>query len=260
MVDYSFSVENLEYYLVILVRVSTFFFTAPFFGMSNVPRRVKVGLSMVVAVLLYNALPSDGVLQHETSLQFATILLKEAAVGLTLGLVVNICTSILNFAGRLIDMEIGLSMASMFDPLTREVATITGQMYNFLILLLLMLSNFHHYLIRAFADTYTLIPIDYADLRMNNVYVVFVQFLTDSFIIGFRIVLPVFCTMLVMNVVLGILAKVAPQMNMFAVGVQIKVIVGFCVLFLAIQLLPNVADFIFTEMKTMMVAAIEAMR
>lgn len=259
MVDYSFSVEHLEYYLVILVRVSTFFFTAPFFSLPGVPRKVKVGLSMVVAVLLYNALPSE-VLQYETALQFATVIVKEAAIGLTLGLVTNICTSIINFAGRLIDMEIGLSMASMFDPTTREVATISGQLYNYFVLLILVLSNFHHYLIQAFADTYTLIPINYENLHFDNIYTVFIQFMIDSFVIGFRIVLPVFCTMLLINVVLGILAKVAPQMNMFAVGLQIKVITGFCVLFVAIQLLPNVADFIFVEMKTMMVAAIEAMR
>lgn len=258
MVEYSLTVEDLEYYLVILARVSAFFFTAPFFGMSNVPRRVKVGLSLLLALLLYNALPAES-LQYETALQFATIIIKEVSIGLTLGLVVNICVSIVNFAGRLIDMDIGLSMATMFDATTKEMATITGQIYNYFVLLFLVLSNFHHYLIRAFADTYTLIPINYENLHLENVYVVFVQFMTDSFIVGFRIVLPVFCTMLVINVVLGILAKVAPQMNMFAVGLQIKLLAGFAVLMLALQLLPTVADFVFVEMKTMMVAAIKAM-
>lgn len=259
MVEYSFSVEHLEYYLTILVRVSTFFFTAPFFGMSNVPRKVKVGLSMVVAMVLYSALPGE-ILQYDTALGYATVIVKEAAIGLILGLVTNICTSILNFAGRVIDMEIGLSMASMFDPLTKQDATVTGQIYNFLVLLLLVIMNFHHYLIRAFADTYTLIPINYENLHFDTIYKVFIQFMIDCFVVGFRIVLPVFCTTLVINVVLGILAKVAPQMNMFAVGMQIKILAGFCVLFVVLQLLPDVADFIYVEMKTMMVAAIEAMR
>lgn len=259
MVEYAFSVEHLEYYLTILVRISTFFFTAPFFSLNGVPRRVKIGLSLVVAMVLYQALPGE-ILQYETALEFATIIVKEAIIGLVLGLVTNICTSIVTFAGRMIDMDIGLSMATMFDPLSRETTTITGQAYNFLVLLLLVVLNFHHYLIRAFADAYTLIPICYENLHLDSLYQVFIRFMTDSFVLGFRIVLPVFCTMLVINVVLGILAKVAPQMNMFAVGLQIKVLVGFCVLFIIIQLLPNVADFIFVEMKTMMVAAIEAMR
>ncbi len=257
--DLAFSVQDLEYYLLILVRVSTFIFAAPFFGTTGVPQRVKIGLSLVLAILLYNGLPVS-TLEYNTSLEYAGIIIKEAAIGLILGLVTTICTSIINFAGRFIDMEIGLSMASMFDPMTRETTTISGQMYNYLVLIILIISNFHHYLIRAFADTYTLIPINYADLKLNNVYVVFIKFMTESFLIGFRIVLPVFCVMLVLNVVLGILAKVAPQMNMFAVGLQIKVLVGFGIMFVTIRLIPDMANMIFEEMKTMIVAAIEAMR
>lgn len=259
MVTYTLSLQTLEFYLIILVRVASFFFTAPFYGMQNVPRKVKIGLSMVIALLLYHVLPAVP-LEYETVLEYGAIVIKEAAVGLILGLVANICTNIISFAGRIIDMEIGLSMASAFDPVTRENTTITGTIYNYLILMILVASNMHHYIIRAFCDVYKLIPIQYPDLHFDQVYRVFTQYLVDSIVIGFRIVLPFFCATLLLNVVLGILAKVAPQMNMFAVGIQMKVLVGLMIMFLTISLMPTVSDFIFTEMKVMMVAAVNALR
>lgn len=259
MVTYGLSLQTLEYYLVILIRVASFFYAAPFFGMRNVPGKVKIGLSMVVAILLYHALPMEP-LEYKTVLDYGAIVLKEAAVGLVLGLVANICTNIVSFAGRIIDMEIGLSMASAFDPVTRENTTITGTVYNYLVLMMLMVSNMHHYIIRAFCDAYKLIPIQHPDLHFTQVYQVFTQYMVDSVVIGFRIVLPFFCATLLLNVVLGILAKVAPQMNMFAVGIQMKVLVGLMIMFLTIGLLPTISDFIFTEMKVMVVAAINAMR
>ena len=78
-------------------------------------------------------------------------------------------------------------------------------------------------------------------------------------LIGFRIFLPIFACMMILNCILGILAKVAPQMNMFAVGMQMKILIGLGVLFLTVSLLPGIASFIFTEMKKMMVLFIEGM-
>ena len=87
----------------------------------------------------------------------------------------------------------------------------------------------------------------------------FVTYLTDMFVIAFRIMLPIFACIMILNSILGIMAKVSPQMNMFAVGMQIKILVGFFVLFLTVQLLPSIANFIFTEMKKIMILFVEGM-
>ena len=84
-------------------------------------------------------------------------------------------------------------------------------------------------------------------------------FLSDYVIIGFRMILPVFCTILLLNAVLGILAKVAPQLNMFSVGIQFKVLTGLSVLFFTAGMLPGVADFVFREMKKMIISFVEGM-
>ena len=117
-------------------------------------------------------------------------------------------------------------------------------------MLLLLASDLYRYILKAMLDAFTFIPVGQAVFRIS-IYNVMVTFIKDYFIIGFRIVLPVFAATLVVNVVLGVLAKVAPQMNMFVIGMQLKVFVGLVLLTLAARYMPTVADMIYEEMKVM---------
>lgn len=258
MVDLSFSLTTFEYFLMILVRVAGFVAVAPFFGMSNTPNRVKVGFSAMVSLLLYQILP-DPNLDYEGVFGFAVIIAREGITGLLIGFAANVCNSIILLAGTLIDMEIGLSMAMEFDPMTRTQVSITGQMYNYFLLLLLVVTDMHHYILRALADAYELIPINGQVFHWDHLADSFLRYMTDMFVIAFRIILPVFIVIMIMNCILGIMAKVAPQMNMFAVGMQLKILAGFFVLFLTIRLLPSVSNMVLQEMKRLIVLFIEGM-
>lgn len=125
-------------------------------------------------------------------------------------------------------------------------------------MILFILSGMHLYLLGAMADTFKLIPIGGLSLNMS-LYNSFIGFLTDYFIIGFRIILPIFAVTLIVNCAMGIMTKVAPSIHMFSVGMQIKILVGLLVLFMTIILLPVIADFLFDEMKTMVVDVIRGM-
>lgn len=259
MIDFSFSMLDLEYFLLILVRVSCFVYIAPFYGMTNTPGRVKIGLSFFIAVLLYQMLTPAPALEYTSVLGYSVIVLKEAVTGLLIGFIVNICNSIIHFAGSVIDMEVGFSMVMLIDPATRENTSVSGIFYQYLIMLLLVVTGMYQYILKAFVQTFTLIPINGAVFRSDALVQTLIQFMSDSIIVGFRICLPVFAVMLMLNAVLGILAKVSPQLNMFAVGLQLKVLVGLSILFFTISMLPGAADFIFTEMKKMMVSVVEGM-
>ncbi|RDU22418.1 flagellar biosynthetic protein FliR [Anaerosacchariphilus polymeriproducens] len=258
MVNYVFSIETFEYFLVIFVRMATFVFIAPFFGMSNTPARVKVGFSLVVSIVLFQVLPVKE-LNYNTAIEYGVIVLKEGITGLLIGYAASICNSIVIFAGKIIDMDMGLSMATLFDPVTKEQTSITGNLYSYFVLMMLIVSNMHHYILRALVDSYQLIPVDGLNINVDKMYSNFSTFMIDFIVIGFRIALPVFACILIMNVILGILAKVAPQLNMFAVGIQMKIMVGLMVLFLTIGLLPSISNFIFEEIKKMIILFIEGM-
>lgn len=259
MIDLAFSMYDLEYFLLILVRVVGFIAVAPFYGTTNIPARVKIGLSVFVSILLYYTLTPAQAVEYNTVYGYSAIVLKEAVTGLILGFVVNICSSIVNFAGSIIDMEVGFSMVTLMDPATKETSSVSGIFYQYIVMLLLVATGMYQYILKAFVESYTLIPVNGAILRSEALLSSMIQFMGDSIILGFRICLPVFSVILILNAVLGVLAKVSPQLNMFAVGLQLKVLVGLSVMFFTASMLPGAADFIFTEMKTMMVSVVEGM-
>ena len=252
MVNYSFSMSELEYFLFVLVRVSAFIFVAPFFSTKGVPNNVKIGLSVFVTYIMYNFGPAHIYPEYNTILGFSTVVLKEVSVGLLIGLAAQMCTSIVLFAGRIIDMEVGLSMANMFDPTTNEQASITGMMLQYGVLLILYTTGLHRYLLAALMETFTVID-------TNRLLESLITFLSDYIVIGFRICLPVFASMTLMNIVLALLAKLAPQMNMFSVGIQLKLLMGLAVIMVTVTLLPDVCNFITTQMRQLIVSMVEGM-
>lgn len=247
MIEVTFSIEKLEYFLFILVRIASFLAVAPFFSMSGVPQRVRLGLALFLSIILYNVLPVQQI-DYVGVIGFAIVIIKESIAGILIGFSAYMCSLIVNLSGRLIDMEIGLAMAQEFDPTTKTQSSITGTMYTYLVMLIMLASDMHIFLINALVESFSLIPINGEKIG-STLYDSFIGFITEYFIIGFRIALPVFAAALLMNCVLGIMAKVAPQMHMFAVGIQLKLLTGLLIMFVTVRLLPAVATFVSDTMK-----------
>ena len=250
--------DQLVFFFVILVRISAFIVTGPFFSLKNVPQKVKVGLSIALAVILSQTIPYTD-LVYDGVIGYAILIVSEALTGAIMGFFSNICFHILSFAGQMMDMEIGFSMVNEFDPISNAQVTITANFYHYAVMLMLLVTNMHHHIIRALVDSYQVVPVGQAKFN-PMIYTVMVKFMVDYFVIAFRIILPVFAAMLIVNVVLAILAKVAPQMNMFVIGMQLKVFIGLIVLVFMVMMIPSVADFIFTEMMEMLKGAISFLK
>lgn len=258
MLEYTFSLVDFEILILILVRVSCFIYVAPFYGQSGSVGRVKIGLAVFVSCLLYGFVDRTA-MEYTGLFGYAVIILKEGITGLLIGFGANICNSIILFAGHVISMDTGLMMATEFNPEMQTQSTLIGNLYSYLVLLLMIVTNMHHVILRALADSFLLVPVNGQAFDWNHLMTTMTQYITDLFVIGFRIFLPTFACIMVLNCILGILAKVSPQMNMFAVGMQMKIMVGFLIMLLTISLLPGIADFIFQEMRKMMVLLIEGM-
>ena len=258
MIELEFSLIEFEYLLLILVRIATFVFIAPFFGQSGVPNPAKIGLSFFLAIILHGIVPHP-TLDYVSEIGFGVAVLKEGITGLLIGFAANICSSIVVFAGNIIDMDIGLSMATAFNPDMSLQTTVTGNLYYYLIFALMIATNTHLHVIRAVADSFYVVPIAGAKFEWDSLLLSMTTYMTDLFIIGFRIFLPFFSVMMIVNCILGIMTKVAPQINMFSVGIQIKILIGYIVLFFTIFMFPSVAEFVFDEIKKMVVLFIEGM-
>ena len=250
MINHTFSYGDLEVYLLIVVRIMSFIFVCPFFGGRQTPGIVKIGYGLLLSVLLYSAVPFYPP-DYNTVAGYTVIVLKEAMVGLLIGFAVTLCQQIASFAGSVVDMQVGLSMVSMMDPATDQQVTITGSLYSQYLMIALIITGMYQYILQALVDSFTLIPINGAVIHSDRMLNTMLDFMKDYIVIGFRICLPIFIITFVTNVVLGVLAKVSPQMNMFSVGIQIKIVVGLIIMFITVTMLSDASNFIYINMKEM---------
>ena len=164
----TFTVENLEFYLLVLVRVSALVMTAPFFSYNSVPVRVRAAMSVFLSLVLIPIIPVID-LNYAGVVGYSVLILKETLIGFTLGFMCNMCFFIVSFSGQLMDMEMGLSMASMFDPMTNTQISVTGNIYNYLLMLMMVVTTMHYYIVRAIADSFTYFNIGKAKIGRAHV-------------------------------------------------------------------------------------------
>ena len=150
-------------------------------------------------------------------------------------------------------------MVTIFDPNSNDNVTISGVLYQYVLMTMLIISGMYRFIIRALADSFQLIPVNGAVFHTDKILNAMLTFMSDYIVIGFRICLPVFVVTFVLNMVLGILAKVSPQLNMFAIGIELKILVGLSVMYLTCSMLSGASDFIFQNMKKLMQAFAEGM-
>lgn len=247
----SFTVATLtlEAFLLVFARTGSFLAIAPIFGDNAINAKMRILISFFIALTLFQVVKVD-LPVYDSVLSYSILVLNEVVVGLLLGFVSGLTLKALAVAGEFIDREIGFSMATTFDPSVGMV-TISGELYNKIVCLVIMITNLHYYILSAAAQSFELIPVGHVQLNPAIIYSSILSFLTEFFAIGFRIAMPIFLGATILNVILGVLAKSSPQMNMFAIGMQLKVFVGLTLLSLCILYVPNIANFLMEKMREM---------
>ncbi len=254
----TFTVENLEFFLAVAMRISGFVFIAPFFSHSSMPQRAKLLLAFSVALVAYFVIPQEEPLEYNGVIGYAGIIISEAIAGMILGLFTNLAMYILSFAGQIADMEIGLSMVTQFDMTNNMQVTITSSILSYAVTLTMVATNLHLYILRAIVDSFVLIPV--GQVKFSPLfYEGYLQYLLDFAVLAFRIILPIFAALLVVNAILAVLAKAAPQMNMFVIGFQLKIFVGLSVLTIMMLFLPSISEMIFEQMMKLLKTAVAYM-
>ena len=186
MIDVNFSLIDFEYILLITVRIASFVFVAPFFSQKGVPARAKVGFCFLVAVILFQVVPPPERV-FTGVMGYGVAVLKEGITGLLIGFAAYICNSIVVYAGNLIDMDIGLSMAQQYNPDMSMQFTATGNLYYYLIFALLIATGMDKYLLRVVCDSFYVVPIGGAVFEWDSLLLSMTTYMTDLFVIGFRI-------------------------------------------------------------------------
>lgn len=223
----SFSLIDLfPSFLLVFTRLSSFFVTVPIFSSRNIPQSSKIGLAFFLSLITFSAVGIETIAFDST---YFLLILKEVFIGLTLGLIGMIILYAIQVAGGFIDMQLGLAIASVIDPQTGVHTPIMGQFKYVLAILFLLSINAHHLLIKGIIESYKIVPIEQIGLKISqgSVLNVMTEAFYHMFLAAFMIAAPVVVSLFLVDVALGIVARTVPQLNIFVVGLPIKLMTGF---------------------------------
>lgn len=221
---------QLPVFLLVFVRMTAFFVSAPFFSIRNVPGQFKIALGFLMALISFQYVPVIDEIPMD--LTFLVHVIKEVLVGVILGLICEIMFAAVQVAGGLMDMQMGLSMANVIDPRTGAYIPVTGNFKNILATLYFFSVDGHHMLIRGVISSYQAIPLDrlWAPIGSEQVMMTAVKVFVQMFLSAFMIAAPLVVALFLVDVSLGIIAKSVPQFNIFVVGLPMKLLAGFLLL------------------------------
>ncbi|MEY8303179.1 flagellar biosynthetic protein FliR [Anaerosalibacter bizertensis] len=234
-----------ELFLLVFVRVSGIFLFSPLFSSQNVPNKLKLSFSFIFSLLLTSNFKVGSVGELDGS--FTLLIIKELMVGIIIGYISYAFFSVFYILGQIVDMEIGFGMVNVIDPQNKVQIPVMGNFYYILAFLLFLLTNGHHLAIKALIDSYEYIPI--GELVISEATVKqLVNILAKTFSLGFKIASPIVITILLMDILLGVLSRTIPQMNVFVVGMPLKIIVGMFVIAVTIPIFNVLTGHVFKDM------------
>lgn len=233
-------------FLLIFIRYTGLFIVTPIFSSRTIPLRIKVGLSFMMAITTIPLFTGGIIMPSHEGLILITIL-REILIGFSIGFIALISFAVIQLAGRFIDMRMGFAIVNVADPIHGETLPLIGQFKNLLAILLFLAINGHHVLIKALFHSFDLIPPGGANLTTAGLEFI-IKNSGELFILAFRVALPVIGTLFIADMILGFLARTMPQLNIFVVGLPLKILVGMVMLFLSLNIFMGFVGNTFTEM------------
>jgi flagellar biosynthetic protein FliR len=221
------------------LRALALFQALPVLGARTVPMRVRIGLAAFLAIASQGSLPalSPAVAATPLDAPLAVLLVvQQVVIGLSLGFAVRVVFAAVEFAGEIIGLQMGLNFAGFFDPLSASTATATSRLFGTMVSWLFIVMNGHLLVIAALAQSFVAFPVGpepFAFLHQMQPH----RWGAEIFATGLWIALPLVTMLLFINLVLGTISRVAPQINIFAIGFPVTLGVGLLGLVMTLPLM-----------------------
>ncbi|WP_166237945.1 flagellar biosynthetic protein FliR [Paenibacillus turpanensis] len=245
-------------FMLVFCRITSFFVVAPIFSSRVLPLQYKVGFSFFIALLVFLAMDQQNAVGFDDA--YVLLVLREVLVGLVIGFVAYLFFSVVQVAGSFMDIQMGFGIANVIDPLTGTQSPMLGNMKFMIASLLFVTMNGHHYMIRGMMDSYKLVPLQnelFSHIASGELSMFILASVSKMFALAFQMAAPIVVTMFLVDVALGILAKTAPQFNLFVVGVPLKIILG---LFMLVLLMSGFAYLFRSLFETLFVSMDELLK
>ena len=226
MVDWG----QLYLFELIFMRMSGFLLFNPLLGRSNLPAMVKTGMALVLSILVFGT-AGTGVPQPDTLVELAFRLLLELGIGLVLGFVMRVVFSVVQIGGEVIDTQMGMTMAQIYDASSQANLSVTASLLNILLILDFFAENGHYTLMRLLTTSGELVPYGAAALG-DGVYAYVIELFLACMLLAVKLAMPILAAELLGEVGMGVLMKAIPQINAFVINIELKVIIGLLLFFL----------------------------
>ncbi|GAB4175750.1 MAG: flagellar biosynthetic protein FliR [Calditrichia bacterium] len=227
--------SQIYYFFLIFIRTTTFISVAPFFGDNSVNRMVKIGLGGLLALAVY---PVATVNAPMIDLTLVTIMIAvgaEILVGLIIGFMLQFIFAAAQMGGEYIGMDMGLAMATQMDPNFNQQISIIGTLFYLLTLMAFILLEGHLFLIQAFSFSYIAIPV--ASIQLTPLALdAIIKIAGIIFVIAVKIAAPAIVALFLASIAMGISARAVPQMNIFFVGIPLRIGAGLFAIILSLPL------------------------
>ena len=214
---------------LVLMRVTGFIAANPLFGRNNYPNMVKAGFIMVLSVFVWS-MADTAVTPPATLIELVVRLLLEFGVGITLAFVMRVFFTVVQVGGEVLDAQMGLNMAQVYDASSQINMTVTASLLNVLMVLTFFAENGHYTLLRIFLSSGEVVPYGTATLGQavaSGVAEVFLSYM----VLSLKLAFPILAAELLGELGMGILMKAIPQINAFVINIELKVIIGLLLLF-----------------------------
>lgn len=253
--------NNADIFVLILARIIGLIIIIPVIGGSTVPTIIKIGFAMGISGIIYTSGNiTEIVLYNDNIIGYAMLILKEFSIGLIIGFIVFIVFNTIYLTGHLTDQQIGYAMSNVFDPMSNTQVPITGNLYYFSLCALFILNKGHYMVINALFYSYKALPIGKALIIQNgNLLKIMMSAMVQFFAVGTLIALPIIGIILIMDVSLGVLVKTVPKMNVFVVGMPLKVLAGLIGIWIIMPAFSDVYVKLFTLFSDFIMQAIKVM-
>ncbi|MCL1845029.1 MAG: flagellar biosynthetic protein FliR [Defluviitaleaceae bacterium] len=224
--------NNIDVLMLIMVRVSAFLIFLPVLSAMNIPMQARLFFAFVMSAAIYASDMVTIVTFHDSPSGFIMLILAEVITGALMGYILFFVFNAILFAGQFIDFSMGFAMVNVMDPVQQIQVPVMGNLLSMSAFALLIAVGGLHEFVRLFFHSYELIPIGTAFVLGNAPLAEFMMLTLAGFaVLAVRIALPVVGTLLIIDVCLGIMVKAVPTMNVFVVGMPLKVLIGLTLVF-----------------------------
>jgi flagellar biosynthesis protein FliR len=222
------TVQDFTFFTVVMGRVAGIFAAIPLFGGKRVPMNVRAAAILAMALVLFPVVKGHVTGLPGDTVSLVILIVRETLVGLTLSLMAQIVFSAVSFCGQMVGTQMGLSIASLLNPEMGPVAVIAN-LQDLIATLIFLTLGIHHVFIRAIVDSYQVVPVG-AWHMSDGLMKTLVMATSGLFVLAVKLAAPVMVALLAAGVVLGIMARSFPQMNVFMISFPLNIGIGFLVL------------------------------